>query len=186
MIKNNRNAIPNKKAFTLIELLVVVLIIGILAAIALPQYQIAVGKSRAAEALAKVNTAKDALERYYLVNSAYPNLYTTDPAAVSGITDINLPAKKSREFFEYYKDIYVAYGFYTGGGVLIISQILDKANPSWRRGIHCWTNDTSVTNSVQQKVCVALCGHNNLVKLWGSPQVGCVVGVPEYEGFGPA
>ena len=52
----------NKRAFTLIELLVVVLIIGILAAVAFPQYQKAVIKSRFAEAFVHIKTLSEALE----------------------------------------------------------------------------------------------------------------------------
>ena len=59
------------KAFTLIELLVVVLIIGILAAIALPQYQVAVEKSRLSEALSMVSSLQKAMDVYVLENG-YP------------------------------------------------------------------------------------------------------------------
>ncbi len=58
--------------FTLIELLVVVLIIGILAAVALPQYTKAVNKSRAAQALPVVKSLVQATELYYMSNGSMP------------------------------------------------------------------------------------------------------------------
>ena len=65
----------NKQAFTLIELLVVVLIIGILAAVALPQYQKAVEKSKAAQAFAMIRTVAAAQEAYHLANGTYATTF---------------------------------------------------------------------------------------------------------------
>lgn len=56
------------KGFTLIELLVVVLIISILAAIALPQYQKAVEKGRAAEAVNRISQLEKAIDLWKLTN----------------------------------------------------------------------------------------------------------------------
>ena len=61
----------NKKAFTLIELLVVVLIIGILAAVALPQYTKVVERSRAAQALTLLKAVAQAQMAYLLANGTY-------------------------------------------------------------------------------------------------------------------
>ncbi len=61
----------NKKGFTLIELLVVVLIIGILAAMAMPAYFKAVERSRAAEADTLIGTVVQAQQRYKMKTGNY-------------------------------------------------------------------------------------------------------------------
>ena len=75
------------KGFTLIELLVVVLSIGILSAVALPQYEKAVNKARAAEAWTYAKAFADAQKIYYLSNGGY----TTDLSQL----DIEMPALKN-------------------------------------------------------------------------------------------
>jgi len=78
----------NKKGFTLIELLVVVLIIGILAAVALPQYFKAVEKSRATEALSVMGSVAAAMERARLVRSdnTYPTTLSTLDIELSDVS----------------------------------------------------------------------------------------------------
>ena len=64
-----------KKAFTLIELLVVVLIIGILAAIAVPQYQKAVTKTHITAGFPIGRALMTTLDEYYLANSGFTAVY---------------------------------------------------------------------------------------------------------------
>lgn len=72
-----------EKGFTLIELLVVVLIIGILSAVALPQYTKAVEKARMTEAFSNIKTMQDNIDLYLLENGGFPGkstFYTDIPS----------------------------------------------------------------------------------------------------------
>ena len=81
MIKNNN------KGFTLIELLVVVLIIGILAAMAMPQYFKAVERSRMSEAVTLLGNIAQAQQRKYLQINSYAKKYSGLDVAPKGAKD---------------------------------------------------------------------------------------------------
>ena len=72
-MNSNKSKISCKRGFALIELLVVVLIIAILAAVALPQYNLAVAKSRYVQAMTLSDSFWQAAQRYYLENSVWPS-----------------------------------------------------------------------------------------------------------------
>ena len=73
--------------FTLIELLVVVLIIGILAAIALPKYEKAVNRARYTQAQTLLNSIWHAEQVYYMANGSYTTHFSD--------LDIDLPKKEN-------------------------------------------------------------------------------------------
>ena len=88
--------------FTLIELLVVVLIIGILAAIALPQYEKTVERARAAEAMQMVASIARANEVYKLANGSYTKDISLLDIQVPGTdTTYNGWPRKETELFQY-------------------------------------------------------------------------------------
>ena len=73
--------------FTLIELMIVVAIIGILAAVAIPQYQNYVARAQVSEAFSLASGAKTAVAEYFMLNGTFPADNGT--AGLSEATDIS-------------------------------------------------------------------------------------------------
>ncbi len=102
-INQNKQKNKNlKQGFTLLELLVVVLIIGVLAAIALPQYNKEVEKGRATEALTILKTIANASHIYYMTNGSYPQNIDELDIEIPGTSITNFGVHRVQsKYFEY-------------------------------------------------------------------------------------
>jgi len=80
-----KNLINNQKGFTLVELMIVIVIVGILAAVAIPIYQSNVDKAKMSECDAALGTIRTSLRVYYAENNTYPTI-----AAGTAVTTTSL------------------------------------------------------------------------------------------------
>ncbi|HYF13571.1 MAG TPA: prepilin-type N-terminal cleavage/methylation domain-containing protein [Phycisphaerales bacterium] len=82
----NRKSI--KKAFTLVEILIVVVILGILAAIVVPQFTSATQDSQAGNIKSQVSTLQRQIELYFAKNNSYPDFANENWGTAADVTSM--------------------------------------------------------------------------------------------------
>ena len=130
----------NFMGFTLIELLVVVLIIGILAAVAVPQYTLAVDKARLSNLVSVLQSLKSAQEIYYTANGTYATDWDT--------LDIGKPSDSAYQIYFHSLGVYGWHTSLKNVQVIVIYQHV--SDPTAGTGGICYAK---TTDSRADKLC---------------------------------
>ncbi|WP_424244508.1 type IV pilus assembly protein PilE [Elusimicrobium posterum] len=148
----SRHSVAKAEGFTLIELLVVVLIIGILAAIALPQYTKAVEKSRVAEARLILKSIVDAQQIYMMQSGSdggTEDWEELDIAIPGTLDEDNNIASKN---FIYDIDVHYADAIRTSNGESLYC-LTANYSPNTNVVYTCYGYDTTVGKSICKSIC---------------------------------
>ncbi len=132
--------------FTLIELLVVVLIIGILAAVALPKYELAVEKSRAAEPLALLKSLHTAQEVYYMANGSY----------AMNFEDLDITIPESKNFDYQISDLKAIAAVSRKKPYLLVFRLLSPGDRRFRIACGTWAKSGTSDYEYARTICAAL------------------------------
>ena len=76
-------SLTSRGGFTLVELMIVVIVVGVLAAVAIPMYQLAAERSKATEAKAGLGAVRSAMRIYFAEHRTYAHASFIDDAVVT-------------------------------------------------------------------------------------------------------